>query len=160
MTRYCWNIWKERIIKKILIIDSFFRAIYKKILFSTAHKNEETILFVKQGQDGISMDEFLSDRNYNQTLNISNIVQKKLNYKSQLMDRIFTDHLESVSLIILQAHICYPKNFSAHYRGRTIVFVNFFNQKDSYTLWFYLDKYAHTFFEKKNISVLSCFSMC
>lgn len=87
---------------------------YKKILFWTAYKNEE-ILFVKQGQDGISMDEFLADRNYNQTLNISYILQKKLNYKSQLMDRIYTDQLESVSLIILQAHICYPKNFSSHY---------------------------------------------
>lgn len=71
---------------------------YKKITFSTAYKNEDIILFVKQGQDGISMDEFLSDTNYNQTLNISNIVQNKLNYKSQLMDRIYTDQLESVSL--------------------------------------------------------------
>lgn len=67
-------------------------------MFSTAYKNEVIVLFVKQGQDGISMDEFLSDTNYNQTLNISNIVQNKLNYKSQLMDRIYTDQLESVSL--------------------------------------------------------------
>lgn len=67
-------------------------------MFSTADKNEDIVLFVKQGQDGISMDEFLSDTNYNQTLNISNIVQNKLNYKSQLMDRIYTDQLESVSL--------------------------------------------------------------
>lgn len=67
-------------------------------MFSTAYKNEDIVLFVKQGQDGISMDEFLSDTNYNQTLNISNIVQNKLNYKSQLMDRIYTDQLESVSL--------------------------------------------------------------
>lgn len=67
-------------------------------MFSTAYKNENIVLFVKQGQDGISMDEFLSDTNYNQTLNISNIVQNKLNYKSQLMDRIYTDQLESVSL--------------------------------------------------------------
>lgn len=71
---------------------------YTKILFSTAYKNEDIILFVKQGQDGISMYEFLSDTNSNQTLNISNIVQNKLNYKSQLMDRIYTDQLESVSL--------------------------------------------------------------
>lgn len=70
-------------------------------MFSTAYKNEDIILFVKQGQDGISMDEFLSDTNSNQTLNISNIVQNKLNYKSQLMDRIYTDQLESVSLISL-----------------------------------------------------------
>lgn len=67
-------------------------------MFSTAYKNEDIVLFVKQGQDGISMDEFLSDTNYNQTLNISNIMQNKLNYKSQLMDRIYTDQLESVSL--------------------------------------------------------------
>lgn len=67
-------------------------------MFSTAYKNKDIVLFVKQGQDGISMDEFLSDTNYNQTLNISNIVQNKLNYKSQLMDRIYTDQLESVSL--------------------------------------------------------------
>lgn len=67
-------------------------------MFSTAYKNEVIVLFVKQGQDGISMDEFLSDTNYNQTLNISIIVQNKLNYKSQLMDRIYTDQLESVSL--------------------------------------------------------------
>lgn len=67
-------------------------------MFSTAYKNEDIVLFVKQGQDGISMDEFLSNTNYNQTLNISNIVQNKLNYKSQLMDRIYTDQLESVSL--------------------------------------------------------------
>lgn len=67
-------------------------------MFSTAYKNEDIVLFVKQGQDGISMDEFLSDTNYDQTLNISNIVQNKLNYKSQLMDRICTDQLESVSL--------------------------------------------------------------
>lgn len=67
-------------------------------MFSTAYKNEDIVLFVKQGQDGISMDEFLSDTNSNQTLNISNIVQNKLNYKSQLMDRIYTDQLESVSL--------------------------------------------------------------
>lgn len=67
-------------------------------MFSTAYKNGHIVLFVKQGQDGISMDEFLSDTNSNQTLNISNIVQNKLNYKSQLMDRIYTDQLESVSL--------------------------------------------------------------
>lgn len=70
-------------------------------MFSTAYKNEDIVLFVKQGQDGISMDEFLSDTNSNQTLNISNIVQNKLNYKSQLMDQIYTDQLESVSLISL-----------------------------------------------------------
>lgn len=31
-------------------------------MFSTAYKNEDIVLFVKQGQDGISMDEFLSDK--------------------------------------------------------------------------------------------------
>lgn len=94
---------------------------YKKITFSTAYKNEDIILFVKQGQDGISMDEFLSDTNYNQTLNISNIVQNKLNYKSQLMDRIYTDQLESVSLSFWRHTFVIHRTFL-----HTVVLVNFF----------------------------------
>uniref|UniRef100_K1QHS2 Uncharacterized protein n=1 Tax=Magallana gigas TaxID=29159 RepID=K1QHS2_MAGGI len=76
-------------------------TVFSVLTMPRAYKNEDIILFVKQGQDGISMDEFLSDTNSNQTLNISNIVQNKLNYKSQLMDRIYTDQLESLTLQLL-----------------------------------------------------------
>lgn len=99
-------------------------------MFSTAYKNEHIVLFVKQGQDGISMDEFLSDTNSNQTLNISNIVQNKLNYKSQLMDKIYTDQLESVSLSFSKGtHLLSKELFCT-----LLCLLIFFNQKDSSTL--------------------------
>lgn len=61
--------------------------------------DDETVLVVKHEQDGVLMKEFLSSREYNISVNnnsISQIMERKLNYKNELLKKGLPNQFKSV----------------------------------------------------------------
>ena len=61
--------------------------------------DDETVLVVKHEQDGVLMKEFLSNSEYNISVNnnsISQIMEKKLNYKNELLEKGLPNQFKSV----------------------------------------------------------------
>lgn len=61
--------------------------------------DDETVLVVKHEQDGVLMKEFLSSSEYNISVNnnsISQIMEKKLNYKNELLEKGLPNQFKSV----------------------------------------------------------------
>lgn len=61
--------------------------------------DDETVLVVKHEQDGVLMKEFLSSSEYNISVNnnsISQIMERKLNYKNELLKKGLPNQFKSV----------------------------------------------------------------
>ncbi|XP_062617452.1 uncharacterized protein LOC134279117 [Saccostrea cucullata] len=68
-------------------------------------EDDETILLVKQAEDGTSMESFLSDDHYSAPLNTKNIIGLlKTNYKSMLLKKAYQNPPDTITLRFLNLY--------------------------------------------------------
>ncbi|XP_061166743.1 uncharacterized protein LOC133175646 [Saccostrea echinata] len=93
----------ERVLSILLAVTNSIDLCSPQIL--SGLENEETILLVKQAEDGTSMETFLSDNHYSSPLNTRNISELlKKNYKSMLLKEVYRNPPDTITLRFLNLY--------------------------------------------------------